>query len=131
MDSLIKPPDDMPILGRFTAIHGIRMKDVSGAPTFAELWPSMAAYIGDNLLVAHNAPFDRGVLAACLAHYGIPAAVPRFECSVVASRRAWPSLENHRLDTVSRFLGINLNHHEALSDARACALIFLAANRRR
>ena len=125
--SLIKPPEGMSILRSFTAIHGIAMKDVADSPTFDVLWPSMRDFIGSDFLVAHNAPFDRGVLAACLAHYEIDFPVPCFECTVVASRRAWPSLRNHKLDTVSDHLGLELEHHQALSDAIACALIFVAA----
>lgn len=127
--SLIKPPSEMPILRSFTAIHGIRQADVADSPTFEELWPRLSAFIGDDFLVAHNAPFDRGVLASCLRYYGIEFDSPRFECTVAASRRAWPTLENHRLDTVSRYLGLELDHHQALSDAIACARIYVAANR--
>jgi DNA polymerase-3 subunit epsilon len=127
--SLIKPPEEMGILRSFTAIHGITMKDVADSPTFEELWPSMREFIGSDFLVAHNAPFDRGVLGACLTYYGIDFPVPRFECTVVASRRAWPALRNHRLDTVSDHLGLELDHHQALSDAIACARIYVAARR--
>lgn len=125
--SLIKPPPEMPILRTFTAIHGIRQEDVVNAPTFAELWPRLLAFIDVDFLVAHNAPFDRGVLASCLRYYGIEREPPRFECTVAASRRAWPTLANHRLDTVSRYLGIELDHHQALSDAIACARIYVTA----
>ena len=125
--SLIKPPKGMEILPFFTGIHHITMKQVAGAPSFSELWPSLSAFIGSDLLVAHNSPFDRGVLTAVLYHYGLKAAAPKFECSCHLARRAWPSLENHKLDTVSRYLGIELDHHEALSDAVACARIYVAA----
>ena len=128
--SLIMPPEEMPILRSFTAIHGISMKDVAGAPDFAALWPAMERFIGDDFLVAHNAPFDRGVLAACFDYYQIDFPVPRFECTVVASRRSWPSLANHKLNTVSEHLGIELDHHQALSDAVACARIYIEAKRR-
>ncbi len=131
--SLIKPPAGMEIWPSFTAIHGITMHDVRGAPAFNELWPKINDFFQGDLLVAHNAAFDRGVLKGCLEYYGIEQAVPRFECTVVYSRRAWKKelqsmrLINCKLNTLSNFLGIELNHHDALSDARACAKIFLAA----
>lgn len=125
--SLIKPPADMPILPYFTKIHGIKNADVAAAPTFAELWQKIESFIGDDVLVAHNAPFDRAVFYAALLHYGIkPTRVYSFECTVRLSRKAWPNLLNHRLNTVSDFLHLELNHHEALSDAVACAQIFAA-----
>ena len=50
----------------FTYIHGIRWSDVETAATFAEVWEELREYWQDaDYLVAHNAPFDRGVLRAC------------------------------------------------------------------
>ena len=128
--SLIKPPPGMEILPWFTAIHGIRGDQVASAPTFAQLWPRLRDFIGTDLLVAHNASFDRSVFRACLAHYGLDADAPDFACTVVRSRSVWPRLRDHKLNTVCAHLGIELNHHEALSDATACAQIYLEALRR-
>lgn len=126
--TFIKPPYGMEIIPSFTSIHGIRMKDVAHSPTFAEAWPLMKNFIGDDYLVAHNSSFDRSVLKYCLEYYGIDHPLPTFTCTVQCARRAWPTLMNHKLDTVSRYLGIQLKHHEALSDSLACAKIYLAAN---
>ena len=46
-----------------------------------------------------------------------------YACTVEISRRVWPDLPNHKLDTVAGFLGYSFHHHQALDDARACALI--------
>ncbi|HNY21112.1 MAG TPA: 3'-5' exonuclease [Treponemataceae bacterium] len=126
--SLINPPSWMYFLDAFTDIHGLTRDDVSSSPTFDAVWGRMREFIGDDYLVAHNAPFDRGVLAGCLEYYKIGDDVPQFDCSLKAARRKWPALQNHKLDTVSEYLGIELNHHEALSDAIACAKIFVAAS---
>lgn len=129
MYSLINPPEWMSFYTNFTAIHGLIRKDVQGAPAFDELWPQMKEFIGDDFLVAHYAPFDRGVLQGCLSYYKIQDEVPLFQCSMLASRKKWPGLPNHKLNTVSAFLGIELDHHEALSDALACSRIFVEAHR--
>jgi len=126
--TFIKPPYGMEILPFFTSIHGISMRDVMHAPTFAEAWPVMQAFIGSDYLVAHNSSFDSSVLRYCLEYYAIDYPPPTFACTVQCARRAWPTLMNHKLDTVSRHLGIQLKHHEALSDSLACAKIYLAAN---
>jgi len=126
--SLIKPPAGMEILPFFTSIHGISNDDVKEAPNFCTLWSELKAFIGSDTLLAHNAPFDKGVLGAVLEYYGISDPVPPFVCTVALSRRKWPRLPNHRLDTMCRFLKIELSHHEALSDAVACARVFLAAH---
>ena len=126
--TFIKPPYGMDILPFFTSIHGIRMRDVAYSPTFGEAWPVMQAFIGSDYLVAHNSSFDSSVLRYCLEYYAIDYPLPSFACTVQSARRAWPTLMNHKLDTVSRHLGIQLKHHEALSDSLACAKIYLAAN---
>ncbi|AEV30128.1 DNA polymerase III epsilon subunit-like 3'-5' exonuclease [Sphaerochaeta pleomorpha str. Grapes] len=125
--TLIKPPEGMDIIPSFTRIHGIRNKDVTNAPSFEQVWPKMKEFIGDDFLVAHNSSFDRSVLRYCLGYYGIDCTVPDFVCTVQCARRKWPQLCNHKLDTVSEYLHIELTHHEALSDSIACAKIYLEA----
>jgi len=125
---LINPPAWMYFIDAFTEIHGLTRDDVSSSPSFDAVWERMKEFIGDDYLVAHNAPFDRGILTGCLEYYKIGNDVPQFYCSLKAARRKWPDLQNHKLDTISEFLGIELNHHEALSDAIACARIFVEAS---
>jgi DNA polymerase-3 subunit epsilon len=67
--------------------------------------------------------FDRSVLKNCLDFYNLPAIIPDFYCTYQASRKKLYGLENYKLSTVSDYFGIKLNHHEALSDARAAAKI--------
>ena len=102
---------------------------VQGAPSFAEFWREIAPRAEGSVLVAHNAMFDTGVLCACLSHYGLQMPDCRYLCTVKVSQRVWPNLTNHKLDTVSDYLGIALDHHEAGSDARAAGLILQAALR--
>ena len=121
---LIRPPTREFV---FTYIHGLTWKHVAGAPDFGALWPRLAPWLqGADFLAAHNAPFDRGVLGACCATYGIEAPPPTFRCTVTMARRAW-NLHPTKLPDVCRHLGITLNHHDALSDALACAKIVIAA----
>ena len=108
--SLLKPPA---CAGKFhwgnVRVNHIKENMVQDAPSFAM--------------------FDTGVLCACLAHYGLPMPECRYVCTVKVSQRVWPDLANHKLDTVSDYLGITLDHHEAGSDARAAGLILQAALR--
>ncbi len=111
----------------YTYIHGLAWKDVAAAPSFGALWPTLAPMLeGAEFLAAHNAPFDKGVLAACCARYGLAPPVLPFQCTVKMARRAW-NLYPTKLSNVCEALGIALNHHEALSDAMACAAIVIAA----
>ncbi|MFZ1965091.1 MAG: 3'-5' exonuclease, partial [Roseiarcus sp.] len=121
---LIRPPTREFV---FTYIHGLTWSDVANANDFGLLWPKLAAFLdGAEFLAAHNAPFDRGVLRACCARYRLPAPSAPFRCTVQISRRAW-NIRPTKLSDVCKKLEIPLNHHEALSDAMACARIVLAA----
>ena len=123
---LIKPPENR---FTFTYLHGIDAVMVAQAPTFAEVWPQVAPYVAEKALAAHNACFDLGVLRATLACYGIKTPSFTYFDSLYVARRIWPQLPNHKLNTLADFLGLELNHHDAASDAEACAGILLAAVR--
>jgi DNA polymerase-3 subunit epsilon len=110
----------------FTGIHKIDAKTVRKSPSFDKLWPEISEYLtGLEMLVAHNAKFDVSVLRACCEKYEIEYELPTNFCTCQASRKKLPNLANHKLSTVCAHYGIALNHHEALSDARAAALIAL------
>lgn len=107
-------------------LTGITPELVQGAPTFPELWRTLQPILDSGLLIAHNAPFDMGVLAKCLRAYGLswrPWA--DYACTCQMSRRLLPQLPNHRLNTLCDRLGIPLDHHRADSDSRACARLLL------
>ncbi|MBD1873009.1 3'-5' exonuclease [Nodosilinea sp. FACHB-131] len=117
---LIRPPRR---LFEFSHIHGITWQQVANEPDFAERWPDIAAILtGADFFVAHNAPFDRSVLNACCKAYGILPPAPNFICTVKLARQAW-NIRPTKLPNVCDYLGIPLNHHNALSDAEACAKI--------
>ncbi|MFO0808079.1 MAG: 3'-5' exonuclease [Gemmataceae bacterium] len=121
---LIRPPRRYV---RFTDIHGITWSMVEGEPCFGEVWPTLSAMLdGVGHLVAHNAPFDRGVLTACCVAAGLPVPPLSFICTMQLARRTW-GVRPTRLPDVCRFLGIDLKHHDALSDAEAAARIAIAA----
>lgn len=123
---LIKPPTKEFV---FTYIHGLTWSDVAKSEDFGQLWPKLAPFLdGAAFLAAHNASFDAGVLRSCCASYGIAAPSLPFRCTVKMARRAW-AIYPTKLSDVCRELNIALNHHEALSDAMACAQIVLAADK--
>jgi DNA polymerase-3 subunit epsilon len=123
--TLIQP--ETPFFWKNTQIHGIRKEDVADAPKFPEVWKQIqACFQPSRLIVAHNAGFDCGVLAGCLAYYGLEQPSYLSLCTVKTSRKLFPELPNHKLNTVCENLDIQLNnHHDALEDSRACAEILL------
>jgi DNA polymerase-3 subunit epsilon len=123
---LIRPPRKNFL---FTNLHGISWKDVAGQPSFHELWPNLHAFMETaKFLAAHNAEFDQSVLYACCRSARIsPPSLP-FRCTVELARRVW-KIYPTKLPLVCARLGIPLDHHDARSDAEACARIVIAASR--
>lgn len=121
---LIRPPRPRIL---FTGIHGISWPMVASAPVFADVWQRLLPLLdGAAFLAAHNAPFDRRVLQACCAAAGLLPPPQSFVCTVQVSRKKW-GLKPNDLPSVCRRLGIGLIHHDAASDAEACARIVIAA----
>jgi len=123
---LIKPPRRKFI---FTDIHGITWEDVADQPTFSELWPSFTQLLKNvNFFVAHNAIFDQSVLHSCCRVADLhPPRIP-FKCTMELARRVL-NLYPTKLPDVCRRLSIDLIHHNALSDAEACAQIYIKLQR--
>jgi DNA polymerase-3 subunit epsilon len=122
---LLRPPRRQFL---FTYIHGITWEMVAEAQPFAEVWPRLLPILdGAAFLAAHSAPFDRRVLGACCAAANLPMTTLPFVCTVQLARRRW-GLKPNDLPSVCRRLGIGLVHHDAGSDAEACARIVIAAS---
>ncbi len=121
---LIRPPRSrIP----FSFVHGITWEMVATELVFAEVWPRLSRMLDDvSFLAAHNASFDRRVLATCCAVAEIPAPPLPFLCTVQVARRHL-GIRPANLPAVCRQLGISLKHHDAGSDAEACARILIAA----
>lgn len=114
------------------SIHGIRESDVIGAPTFQTIIKDMGEFIGDRPVVAHNAQFDFGALSTNYARYHLPLDSIQYACSYLMTRSLRKDFANHRLNTICNYYQINLNHHNALSDAAAAGMIvnhLMAENR--
>ncbi|MGP1515378.1 MAG: 3'-5' exonuclease [Bacteroidales bacterium] len=106
-------------------IHGITKEDVKDAPTFDELWPRIAHFFTDTMLIAHNASFDMNVLRKTLLYYHIPKPKARYMCSYILAKKTWKDNQKFSLDFLSEQEKIELNHHHSDSDAYACAKLLL------
>lgn len=107
-------------------LTGITPEMAAEAPTFSELWPTIDLLLSSGLLIAHNAPFDMGVLSKCLRAYGIRwREAADYACTCQMGRHCCPELPNHKLNTLCDHFGIELNHHQAGSDSRACGELLM------
>jgi len=109
-------------------VHGITNEMLSGQPKPDEVWSEFYKFISGSILVAHNASFDIrflrhefGLLRMSLNNRAL--------CTLKMSRKLYPHLPNHKLETVSRYLlGESCNQmqmHRALDDAKLAAMIWL------
>ena len=108
-------------------VHGIQPEEVADAPDFEEVWHELDSRFKGLPLVAHNAVFDMGVIRASAESRGMVIEATPYLCSVKLSRAAWPDMKSVRLNLVAERLGIELDHHNAESDAQACGEITLHA----
>lgn len=109
-----------------TQVHGMTDRDTCDADDFPTVWSEIAPLVEGLPMVAHNSPFDEGCLRAAFELYSMEYPTYNFHCTCRASRRAHPHLPNHQLHTVAAECGYGLiNHHHALADAEACAVIAL------
>lgn len=112
-------------------VHGITPLMVAGAPTFRDIAQQVLDFIGDDVLISHNIPFDGNVLQRMLVKYDLPVPTIDTFCTLACSNMYDPALPDHRLPTVCKEYGVTLtHHHDAGADTRACAEIMIAmANR--
>lgn len=108
-----------------TRIHGLTAKDTENAPVFPVVWSEAEPLIKGLPLVAHNSMFDEGCLKAVFRMYRMDYPDYEFHCTCRASRKVFRNqLPNHQLQTVAERCGYDLTqHHNALADAEACAVI--------
>lgn len=123
--TLVNP--EMPIPFFISLLTGITDAMVAKAPKFNEVADEFLSFIGDSVLVAHNAGFDMRFLNHEVGRIyedyrlGNPSL-----CTVQLSRKLLPDIENHRLKTVAEYFSVELvNHHRANEDALATAKIFV------
>src|SRR6266436_3879463 len=105
-----------------TGLTSITTEMVREAPPIEEVLPAFREFMGDRVMVAHNAPFDFGFLNFEFRRiFGIGLANPVL-CTLRMSRRFMPSLKRRRLDLLANHFGLSLEgRHRGLGDARMAA----------
>jgi DNA polymerase-3 subunit epsilon len=111
-----------PIPPGAVAVHGITDDMVAERPPFADVLPELREFLEGRVLVAHHARFDLGFLAAATRRAGWPRPPHDVWCTVRLSRRFFPALARHDLDSLCVTHGIRRGAaHRALDDACATA----------
>lgn len=124
--SLVQPPNNK-FMWQTSRVHGIKAKDTKDAVTFEVLFPKIKELLLNQMMVAHNESFDRAVLQKTMQYYGLDYKTlnlpEKWECTSDLYRKA--GFSKTKLSVCCSLMGIELNHHDALSDARGSALLFL------
>ncbi|WP_454130306.1 3'-5' exonuclease [Microbacterium aurum] len=128
---LIKPPIGHDRFFELNiGIHGIRPADVVDAADWTTQLADLTAFIGDDVLVAHNAGFDMTVLRRACEVTDAECPPYRYVCSLQVSRKTY-DLASYRLPLVAAAAGfLDFAHHDATADALACAHIMIDAAQR-
>ena len=116
VNRLVQPPKNA-YYHKNIQVHGIVPEQTKHEPLFEEVWFDIRKYIEDEVVVAHNAGFDINCLRSTLAFYDIAQPHIEVRCTRVIYRRG--------LAYLSKKYKIPLQHHDALSDANACAQLYL------
>ena len=123
-ETLVDPSDEISTIN--TRIHGITCDHLVGQPTFAHIHAVVDGHLSGRTTVAHSS-FDKGALAAACRVHRREMIETTWLDSVRVAKRAWPDLPSHRLNVLTRFLGVRHKHHDALSDARAAGMVIVKA----
>lgn len=117
INMLIQPPKNY-YWEKMVQIHGITPYDTAESPGFDEVWHLIEPYIKYQTVVAHNGlAFDFPVLKSTLEYYDLQE--PEYE------KKCTYRIYRSNLASLCSKYNIPLNHHDALSDARACASLYI------
>ena len=127
--ALIKPPHNE-YNWHNIQVHGITERDTINSPIFVDVYPEIKKRLAGKIVIAHNESFDRSVLRNSMLDYGIEYSdinlSEKWECTMKIYKAK--GYKPAKLNVCCARHGIKLQHHDALSDARACAELYLIAN---
>ena len=120
---LINPQKD--ISYKVQELTGITNDLIKDKPTIEEVLPKFIEFIGDSVMVAHNADFDMGFMQQKCREQNIEFKNTSVDTLTLA-RTLLPHMKRFRLNLIAKELGVPLlNHHRAVDDAEATAHIFI------
>jgi DNA polymerase III subunit alpha, Gram-positive type len=121
-ETLINPQISIPAF--ITSLTGITNEMVSNAPTIDKIMPHFLNFVGDSVIVAHNATFDHGFLAKNAERVGLNFPNKRL-CTRKLANRLLPQLPSKKLSMICYHLGIkNKQEHRAMTDVLATVEVF-------
>jgi len=122
--SLVNPGRSIP--AESIEFHHIEDHMVADSPSISLVYPQFVEFVGDSVLVAHNAAFDKKCLELAAAESGLPLIDNPILDTLLLSYGIHEGTEGHSLDAISERMGVAIvGRHTSLGDARATAQVFL------
>lgn len=123
-NTLINPKIPMP--AEVTKINGITDAMLKNEPDASQVLPDFLSFIGDSVLIAHNAPFDIAFINEELARQGMKPLANRVVDTRIFAKEIFPGLPKYSLQELAVRFGIQAKDaHRAEDDARVCMELFL------
>jgi DNA polymerase-3 subunit epsilon len=124
--SLVDPQDEFDPFN--VSVHGIDVEAVRGAPTFEQLAANLRELLTGAVVVCHT-HFDRGAITRAFAKVGQAEPDCAWLDSAMVARRTWPDVARggYGLQDLCTRIGYSYQAHDALEDAKAAAVVLLAA----
>jgi DNA polymerase-3 subunit epsilon len=124
--TLVNPEDEFDPLN--VSIHGIDEDAVKEAPTFEQVAPQLASHLADRVVVSHTS-FDRVALTRAFEEVRLELPRCTWLDSARVARRTWEDVakRGYGLGPLCQRIGYSYQAHDALEDAKAAAMVLLAA----
>lgn len=123
--SLVRP--DRPVPPAITRLTGLHELILAGAPRFRAIAGALLDFLGNGVLVAHNASFDARFLEAELRAAGHPPLPNAQVCTMRLARRLLPDLRSCSLDSLAAHFGFAFRaRHRAMGDAEVTVRVLMA-----
>ncbi len=115
-----------PIPEEVVKLTSITDEMVADARTIDEVLPEFMEFVGDRLMIAHNADFDTGFIRVAAKQLNLPFENAYLD-TVALSRYLNPELKSHKLNRLAEHYELgDFHHHRACDDAEMLAMIFFA-----
>ncbi len=127
--SLVRPPKNKYHWGN-SRVTKIYAKDTKNSPSFKDIFPEVKKRLQGKLMVAHNEGFDRDVLQKVMEFYKLNFKSLKLPSKWEDTVEIFQALgaESAKLNKLSKEHNVEIKHHNALSDARATASLYLISH---
>ena len=110
----------IPISEIVTRVTGITDSDLKNQKTIEEVLPIFLQFIGDYPIIGHNVRFDYDFIEANISKLNLRHLKNKIVDTLFLSRITIYDSENHKLETLKKYLNLNYNSHRAICDCLTC-----------